>query len=67
MPIYEYECASCRHKFEELQKISDKPLAKCPSCGKLKVDRLISKSSFTLKGDGWYASGYSKKPKKVVD
>lgn len=65
MPIYEYFCKTCKKNFEYLQKISDKPLSKCPDCGK-KIKRLISQTSFTLKGDGWYKDGYGKKVSKPV-
>jgi len=58
MPIYEYRCKGCKKDFELLQKITDEPLATCPKCGK-KVKRLISQTSFTLKGGGWYKDGYS--------
>ena len=60
MPIYEYECAKCGHIHEKMQKISDKPLSKCPNCtGKL--HKLISQSSFHLKGSGWYVTDYANK------
>ena len=63
MPVYEYQCADCQRHFEELQKVSDKPLKKCKICGG-KVTRLISQTSFSLKGGGWYKDGYSSaKPK----
>ena len=58
MPIYEYECPSCAKVFEVQQRISDDPLRKCPDC-KGKVKKLVSASSFLLKGGGWYADGYS--------
>jgi len=61
MPIYEYECKICQHHFEEWQKISEKPVSKCPECGKRKVKRLISSTSFKLKGNGWYVTDYAKK------
>lgn len=61
MPIYEYRCAKCKKNFELLQKISDEPRAACPKCGK-KAKRLISQTSFLLKGGGWYKDGYSTKP-----
>ena len=61
MPIYEYECRACEHKFEEWQKISEKPVRKCPECGKRKVKRLISSTSFKLKGSGWYVTDYARK------
>ena len=59
MPIYEYACAACGHQFEEWQKMSDAPVRTCPKCKKKKVERLISKTAFQLKGGGWYADLYS--------
>jgi putative FmdB family regulatory protein len=61
MPIYEYECCSCRKVIEVLQRISDKPLDYCPDCHG-SVTKLVSMSAFHLKGGGWYADGYSNKP-----
>ena len=61
MPIYEYVCNSCGHEFEEWQKISDAPVQRCPSCGKRKVERLVSLSAFHLKGTGWYVTDYAGK------
>jgi putative FmdB family regulatory protein len=58
MPIYEYECIEKKHRFEELQKISDRPLTTCKVCGG-KVKKLISATAFQLKGGGWYKDGYS--------
>lgn len=58
MPVYEYECPKCGG-FEHSQSIHDRPLHKCPKCRR-KVERLISASSFQLKGGGWYAHGYQK-------
>lgn len=66
MPIYEYECKGCRRKFEIFQKISDKPLSNCPECGG-KCRRLISQTSFALKGGGWYKDGYSSGNTKMKD
>lgn len=60
MPIYEYRCLKCSNEFEAMQKFSDAPLSKCPSCGG-KAKRLISRSSFQLKGSGWYLTDYAKK------
>jgi putative FmdB family regulatory protein len=61
MPIYEYRCTSCGHVTEVLQRSrSDKPLKKCPKCSG-DVEKLISRSSFQLKGGGWYATGYARK------
>ncbi|HEX2930924.1 MAG TPA: FmdB family zinc ribbon protein [Candidatus Binatia bacterium] len=59
MPIYEYRCAKCG-TFETTQKITDKPLVKCPTC-KGKVKKLISNTSFQLKGTGWYVTDYARK------
>lgn len=59
MPIYEYMCNDCGEVFEAIQKFSDKPLKKCKHCGGKKVEKLISQSSFILKGGGWYKDGYS--------
>jgi putative FmdB family regulatory protein len=59
MPIYEYACAACGHEFEEWQKMSDAPVRTCPKCKKKKVERLISRTAFQLKGSGWYADLYS--------
>jgi putative FmdB family regulatory protein len=64
MPVYEYECSACSHRFEEWQKINDKPVKVCPKCKARKVERLISHTSFQLKGGGWYGDLYasSKQP-----
>lgn len=58
MPIYEYRCQKCLHEFERLQKMSDEPVQECPECGN-PVDRLVSNTSFALKGGGWYKDGYA--------
>ncbi len=60
MPIYEYKCAKCSEIFEAFQKIHDNPLNDCKFCGG-KVERLISTSSFQLKGSGWYLTDYARK------
>ena len=57
MPVYEYQCHDCGVVFEARQKFSDQPLTSCTACGG-KVDKLISLPGFSLKGDGWYQSGY---------
>jgi putative FmdB family regulatory protein len=63
MPVYEYQCSACGHEFEREQRISEDPIKKCPQCGKLKAKRLISRTSFVLKGGGWYGDLYaSQKP-----
>jgi len=60
MPVYEYECLNCGEIHEALQKFSDKPLTTCPRCsGTLK--KLISNTSFILKGTGWYKTDYASK------
>lgn len=58
MPIYEYRCDSCGHQKEFLQRMSDKPLAKCPKCGKRSFNKLMSAAGFQLKGTGWYATDF---------
>jgi putative FmdB family regulatory protein len=59
MPIYEYACDKCGHEFEAEQRITDAPLKSCPGCRGRKVRRLISRTSFVLKGSGWYSDLYS--------
>lgn len=63
MPTYEYQCKACGHEFERVQRISDSPVRTCPKCRKRKVERLISQTSFVLKGGGWYNDLYSSKKK----
>ena len=58
MPVYEYECEDCRKVFEVQQKMADNPLENCPECQGV-VRKLMSMSSFQLKGGGWYADGYA--------
>lgn len=58
MPFYEYECQSCKFYTEVMQKITDAPLAKCPSCGKKALKKLVSAPVFRLKGDGWYETDF---------
>jgi len=60
MPIYEYRCQDCDYEFERMQKFSDPPLEVCPSCNG-EVQKLISRSTFHLKGDGWYVTDYARK------
>ena len=62
MPIYEYECTQCGSIEEALQKFSDKPLTRCRHC-KGKLNKLVSQSTFHLKGSGWYATDYANKSK----
>jgi putative FmdB family regulatory protein len=61
MPIYEYECDACGHHMETLQKFSDPPLTECEACHCGKVRRVISQSTFHLKGTGWYVTDYASK------
>lgn len=61
MPIYEYECTSCHHHFDVLQKISDDPEKKCPSCHQETAIKLVSAAGFQLKGTGWYATDFKNK------
>src|SRR5580658_807675 len=58
MPFYEYECSNCRFYVEVLQKISEPPLKKCPSCGKSALKKLVSAPVFRLKGSGWYETDF---------
>ncbi|HEY9160084.1 MAG TPA: zinc ribbon domain-containing protein [Desulfomonilia bacterium] len=60
MPIYEYKCLKCSNDFEAMQKFSDAPISKCPSCGG-RVKKKMSNTSFQLKGSGWYMTDYAKK------
>ena len=62
MPIYEYTCKQCGN-FEIMQRITEDPLKKCPTCGS-KVAKLISRSAFHLKGSGWYVTDYGKNGSK---
>ncbi len=61
MPLYEYECDSCGHRFEVIQKFSDALVDTCPSCGKKSVHKLISSPAIQFKGSGWYITDYAKK------
>ncbi len=62
MPIYEYSCQKCGHHLEVMQRMSDKPLTRCPEC-KGKLEKIFSQTSFQLKGSGWYASDYASRGK----
>ena len=64
MPIYEYSCQKCRARVEVMQKITDKPLKRCKSCGG-KLEKEWSTSSFQLKGSGWYVTDYAAKKSGV--
>jgi len=58
MPVYEYECQSCKFYMEVMQKITDAPLTKCSSCGKSALKKLLSAPVFRLKGGGWYETDF---------
>ena len=58
MPIYEYECQACGSRIEKLQKITEDPLTRCGACEADALKRLVSQTSFVLKGSGWYATDY---------
>jgi len=60
MPLYEYECKKCGHRFEKIQKFSDKMVKKCPECGG-QVEQVISAPAVQFKGSGWYVTDYAKK------
>jgi putative FmdB family regulatory protein len=60
MPLYEYQCKKCGHRFEKIQKFSDKPVKKCPECGGA-VEQTISAPAVQFKGSGWYVTDYAKK------
>ena len=60
MPLYEYECKKCGHRFEKIQKFSDKMVKKCPECGG-QVEQMISAPAVQFKGSGWYVTDYAKK------
>jgi putative FmdB family regulatory protein len=60
MPLYEYQCTKCGHRFEKIQKFSDKKITKCPECGG-RVEQIISAPAVQFKGSGWYVTDYAKK------
>ena len=64
MPTYEYICEKCEHEFEREQRITDPPLKTCPECRSRKLKKLISRTSFVLKGSGWYSDLYSSSKSK---
>ena len=60
MPLREYQCKKCKHRFEKIQKFSDKPLKKCPECGG-PLEDVISAPAVQFKGSGWYVTDYARK------
>ncbi|MCP5152502.1 MAG: zinc ribbon domain-containing protein [Chromatiales bacterium] len=63
MPIYEYECGACGAQHEFIQKFSEGPKRKCPSCGKSRLRKRVSAAAFHLKGGGWYVTDFRDKGK----
>ncbi|MCY4662414.1 MAG: hypothetical protein OXF93_21790 [Acidobacteria bacterium] len=61
MPLYEYECEECGHRFERIRKFSDEPLSTCPACSG-PVRKLLSAPAIQFKGTGWYVTDYARKP-----
>ena len=66
MPIYEYACGSCEHRFETIQKASEQPLRDCPECGEEALKKLLSAPVFRLKGSGWYETDFKTNDKRNV-
>ncbi|GAA0911216.1 zinc ribbon domain-containing protein [Luteibacter anthropi] len=60
MPIYEFQCQACGHRFERLQKMSDADPSNCPQCGEPRVGRMLSAPQFRLAGGGWYETDFKK-------
>jgi putative FmdB family regulatory protein len=60
VPLYEYQCKKCKHRFEKIQKFSDRPVKKCPECGG-SVEQLLSAPAVLFKGSGWYVTDYARK------
>jgi putative FmdB family regulatory protein len=60
VPLYEYQCKKCHHRFEKIQKFSDSPIKKCPECGG-SVEKLLSSPAVQFKGTGWYVTDYARK------
>ncbi|HZQ24680.1 MAG TPA: zinc ribbon domain-containing protein [Terriglobales bacterium] len=61
MPLYEYQCKKCGHRFEKIQKFSDPKVKKCPECGAGGVEQVISAPAVQFKGSGWYVTDYARK------
>ena len=64
MPIYEYACGSCEHRFETIQRASEGPLRECPACGEAALKKLLSAPNFHLKGSGWYETDFKNADKR---
>ena len=61
MPLYEFQCAKCGHRFEKIQKFSDPDPKKCPECGSAKIERMLAAPAVQFKGSGWYVTDYARK------
>ncbi len=61
MPLYEFQCPKCGHRFERIQKFSDPDPKKCPECGAGKIERLLHAPAVQFKGSGWYVTDYARK------
>lgn len=61
MPLYEFQCKVCGHRFEKIQKFSDPPPTECPECGEDEVQQVIHAPAVQFKGSGWYVTDYAKK------
>ena len=66
MPIYEYACGTCEHRFETIQRASEEPLKDCPACGASALKKLLSAPVFRLKGGGWYETDFKTGNKKNI-
>jgi len=60
VPLYEYQCKSCGHRFEKIQSFSDAPVRTCPQCAKDEVEQLLSAPAVQFKGSGWYVTDYAR-------
>ena len=67
MPIYEYKCKACEHKFDKLQKINDPVFTDCPDCGQPELVKLVSAPGFRLKGTGWYETDFKNSGNKSTN
>ena len=66
MPLHEYKCKKCKHKFEKIQKFSDRPLKKCPECGG-PLEQVLHAPAVQFKGTGWYVTDYAAKSETKTD